>query len=511
MTQSYNAPLDGAPSSIGSQIRTDFFKRRALIEVVKDQYFQPLADVTAMPKHYGKKIKQYLYIPMLDDRNVNDMGIDASGATILNTEYTVSAPLLANVPTITDADGGDTADAHVSGDIVYSAADNKWYLLIADRAAGSNLATADTLKSDADIKAYIEADTLGVTATVANGVITLDSRELKYSTEAAANIAVQIIGGTVARQGAGSLYGSSKDIGTIAGKLPVLGEDGGRVNRVGFTRVEIEGEISKMGIFTDYTKDSLQFDSDAELEMHVHREMLRGASEITEDVLQMDLLAGAGVIRYAGAATSAATVTGDTGSACVVDYEDLMRLGIDLNDNRTPKQTKIISGSKMTDTRVVAGGRFIYCGSEMIPTFERMVDLHNNPAFVSVEHYAAAGNLHTGEIGKVGQFRIIVVPEMQHWAGVGAVVGSNAGYRETGNKYDVFPLLVVGEGSFTTIGFQTSGKSFKFEIFHKKPGREMADLTNPYGEKGFMSIKWWYGTMILRPERLAVLKAVAEI
>lgn len=47
-------------------------------------YFTPLADVTSMPKHFGKTIKVYHYVPLLDDRNVNDQGLDASGATIAN-------------------------------------------------------------------------------------------------------------------------------------------------------------------------------------------------------------------------------------------------------------------------------------------------------------------------------------------------------------------------------------------------------------------------------------------
>ena len=47
--------------------------------MVKEQYFTPLADVTHMPKHMGKKIKIYHYLPLLDDRNVNDEGLDAGG------------------------------------------------------------------------------------------------------------------------------------------------------------------------------------------------------------------------------------------------------------------------------------------------------------------------------------------------------------------------------------------------------------------------------------------------
>jgi len=78
-------------------------------------------------------------------------------------------------------------------------------------------------------------------------------------------------------------------------------------------------------------------------------------------------------------------------------------------------------------------------------------------------------------------------------------------------KYDVFPMLVVGDGSFATIGFQTDGKTVKFKITHKKPGKETADRNDPYGEVGFYSIKWYYGFMLLRPERLAVIKTIAEL
>jgi len=71
--------------------------------------------------------------------------------------------------------------------------------------------------------------------------------------------------------------------------------------------------------------------------------------------------------------------------------------------------------------------------------------------------------------------------------------------------------VCVGSNSFSTIGFQTDGKSVKFKVIMKKPGEEMADTANPYGEVGFYSVKWYYGTMILRPEWIGLFKVVAEI
>ncbi len=431
---------DGTDSSVGTQFNTFLYQRKAIRDLEKSMFFSPLADVTTMPKHMGKKIKRYHYLPILDDRNINDQGLDATGATPTDA-YTISKAgvALGQIEASTVID--DTAKALA-----------EWNEIYVD------------MQGDA----------------------------------------------AVAAPGSGNLYGSSKDIGTISAKMPLLSEHGGRVNRVGNTRIDLEGSMEKFGIFDEWTQESLDFDTDAELEMHINREMLRAANEITEDALQVDLLNGAGVTRYGGDATATNEITGE-GTASKITYEDLMRLDIDLDNNRCPKYTKIISGSRMIDTKTISAARVLYIGSELTPTMKKMTDLFGNAAFIPVQQYADAGNIMTGEIGSIDQFRVVVVPEMQHWSGAGAAVGTNPGYRETGGKYDVFPMLVVGSGAFTTIGFQTDGKSMKFNITTKKPGKAVADRFDPYGEKGFMSIKWYYGFMLLRPEYIAVCKVVAEL
>jgi len=173
----------------------------------------------------------------------------------------------------------------------------------------------------------------------------------------------------------------------------------------------------------------------------------------------------------------------------------------------------------MVDTKVVNAARYIYIGSELLPSIMRMTDYHGNKAYIPVAQYGSAGTIARGEVGAVDSFRFIVVPEMMHWDAAGATLA--AGTEDDGElfrfsadstgalKYNVYPMLVVGDESFTTVGFQTDGKSTKFKINHKKPS-ELADRNDPYGETGFMSIKWYYGFMILRPERIALLKTVAE-
>ena len=385
---SYNDPAGGTASTIGSQINTYYYQRKALIEMKREQYFQPLAMSIAMPKNMGKKIRRNVYIPLLEDENVNSQGIDASGAVIAD----------------------------------------------------------------------------------------------------------------------GNLYGSSKDIGTITGKMPLLQEHGGRVNRVGFHRREIEGTFENYGFFSEYTEDSIDFDTDSDLMMHINRETLFGANEIVEDLLQIDLINNAGVIRYPGAAVDLAGVGLER-----ITYRDLLRLHIDLNQNRTPLKTKVITGTRNIDTMTIPSGRVMYIGSELQPMFEEMVDLHGERAFIPVQKYGAGGMTMNGEIGTVGHFRLIVVPEMMHWAGAGADATGEPNYYQEGGKFNVYPMLVIGMESFTTVGWMSDGKVAKFKIYHRPPGEGAVTREDPYGKTGLMSLQFWYGFMPLRTERLALVYSAAEM
>lgn len=390
----YNNPNE-TPSSIGIQSCIDFWLRQSLFEARKKAVFSRLADTKVQPKHKGKKMKAFHYLPVLDDRNKNMLGLDAEGAFYEN----------------------------------------------------------------------------------------------------------------------GNLYGSSKDVGKILGAAPMLGENGGRVNRVGTTRLSIEGEIYNMGIFTEFSQDALDFDSDPDLLKNILAEVMVACVEMDDDMLQIEILEAANTIVYAGGAVSEEEMTGEGELVSEVTYLDFVQLSQLLNEVRAPKDTKMIHGSAFIDTRTVAACRIMYVGPELLPTLINLTDNFGKPAFIPVHQYAGATTPLEGEIGSVYQFRIIEVPTMKHWAGAGAAVtDEDSVYASTDGKYNVYPMLVPCNGAFSNIGFGSAerGKG-KFDQMTKMPGLETADRSDPYGKTGFTSIAWWYGFLAMRPEFIGMIKTVARV
>lgn len=443
---------DDNVSSVGGQLTQHHYIRKALMESAKDQLFTQMSSTINMPKNMGKEIKRYIYRTILSDFNLNDQGLDAAGAKINKV-------------------AADKADENVAYEFMH-------------------------------------------------GKISRNANETddQYKTRLATFLAKSA---DTTKGYSGNLWGSSKAMGVIQARLPKLTENGGRVNRVAITRIQLKSSLENYGFFSEYSQDSIDFDTDPQLEMHITRLLIRTANEVYEATLQADLISGAGVQMFANGSVSLADLANNNAANAVseVTYTDLMRMGIVLDQNRCPMDTQIISGSTAVDTRVVGAARYAYIDASLLLTLRTMRDPFDNKAFIEVEQYAKAGNVAYGEVGAIGNIRFIVHSEMQYKAGVGTTTAGNSNapsaglFHTTKGKFDAYPILVVGSDAFNTISFK-SGRNMagsKLEIIHKRPGRETADRNDPFGKTGFMSIQWWYGTLINHPEWIAILWSIARI
>ena len=405
----YNDPAGyrtgtATPSTIGPQLVDFMFIKKALAEQAKEIVFSNMSSTIEIPKHTGTAIKRYVDVLMLDDKNINDQGIDAAGQT-----------------------------------------------------------------------------------------------------------------GQLSKNPNGNLYGSSRDIGVIADRLPALGEQGGRVNRVGFKRLTIQGTMQKYGFFYEFTQDALNFDTQADLLQNMSREAVRGATQLQEAMLQKDLLDNCGTVYVPGTGfadwdtDTTTSLKASVDDSAIPTYKDFMKFKLMLDDLRVPGSTSMFTGTRYIDTKTIPSARFAFISNALLPMLEQVKDFNNQPAWVPVEQYAAGGYTHPKEVGKIGNFRFIVVPEALYWGGAGAAPAQNSIHRATNNKLDVYPILVIGEDAFTTIGFQTNGRDGKIKVMTKMPGLETASFDDPYGSRGFTSMQWWYGFLAQRPERLACMYTVAEL
>lgn len=405
----YNDPAGyrtgtATPSTIGPQLVDFMFIKKALAEQAKEIVFSNMSSTIEIPKHTGTAIKRYVDVLMLDDKNINDQGIDAAGQT-----------------------------------------------------------------------------------------------------------------GQLSKNPNGNLYGSSRDIGVIADRLPALGEQGGRVNRVGFKRLTIQGTMQKYGFFYEFTQDALNFDTQADLLQNMSREAVRGATQLQEAMLQKDLLDNCGTVYVPGTGfadwdtDTTTSLKASVDDSAIPTYKDFMKFKLMLDDLRVPGSTSMFTGTRYIDTKTIPSARFAFISNALLPMLEQVKDFNNQPAWVPVEQYAAGGYTHPKEVGKIGNFRFVVVPEALYWGGAGAAPAQNSIHRATSNKLDVYPILVIGEDAFTTIGFQTNGRDGKIKVMTKMPGLETASFDDPYGSRGFTSMQWWYGFLAQRPERLACMYTVAEL
>lgn len=305
---------------------------------------------------------------------------------------------------------------------------------------------------------------------------------------------------------------------TGVGKRIFEGQTSG--NRVTIKDTTINTFINQFGEMLEYTEDVELF-SDENMVARYRREMGLRANDIDEDLNQITMLQTPNKM-FSGTATSLATMgTGigkgepdaTTGENAVeesfkINYKLLQKVVQRLGQYKVPKVTQMVTGSVKVDTKTVPPCYVAIVGDQVktdIMNVTRGKTYEKDFAFVGVEQYANAGSTFDGEFGKIGEVRFIHAPNMLVEAGKGADV--DAAYvgslSSTNSKFDVFPILFVGEDSFAKIMLQGNNITFASEAPKPRFG-------DPYGKRGFFSYKFWYGSIILRPERLLRLNVLAS-
>jgi len=299
--------------------------------------------------------------------------------------------------------------------------------------------------------------------------------------------------------GNGNLGGSDRDFLVQQGAIPLLSENGGDVNGVGLRREVVEARIHEYGMALKFTKRELEMDTQIGLLTKFSKRLGEAQGTMRERQIRNGLLqAGLDNVVYGGDASTRAEC--DYGSQISGTSLRLIEHTLDLD--LCPTDTKVLSGSTNVDTKVAPASRFAFMPYEMKSAIEDSVGANGKDLFVPVEQYTdSASFVMKEEFGRIGRFRFVLVHDMPHFAGVGADVDAADAdlLYSTNGKYDLFPILVVGEDSFATMSLEGDNVAQVITVVPK------ADATNDkYGKRGSVAIAWYFGMIIKRPERIKV-------
>ncbi len=452
----------------------DEFVSKIMVEMApRKKFFTNRGSHEDQPKHYGDQLTKVIQYPMIHKDNMNDGGLDASTAEIIqNTYYTMSAASY-------DAAGNYTAAA-VTGE--YDATD---YL-------GANGGDIDLARTAAENAANASIGSGTVADNYANGKL---------------------------KTGAGRILNGDASFAVAEGPLAPLPEEGGIVNLLNATSKLASAKITHHGIATRYTVRSQNLGSLPGQIGRKIKELSRAKGELQEMQVQNGVLA-AGELNSMVASDIATTKAG-VGPVDVVDYDALSAWEQSLMGDDVPLDTQIVDGTTNVDTKTVEDAYIVYINRELVPTLRKLTGPGGVNVWFAKSKYAAGTDLLDGEVGMIDglAFRFVVVPDLQKYQGAGllavatddayavaAGVVDKATYdaaaatvHSSGDNIDVFNMVVIGDDSFVTTSIAGSNTKAK----HIMP---TADVHNDiYGEVGGVSTKWSFGFLCYRGERISSL------
>ena len=485
---------DGGLTSddINRQFRPEYVNKIIVEQPDRQKLFSKHANYMGMVENNGDTLTRIVNFPMLNKGNLSDANLDAATAKILKNEYKI----------IDDATQK-----------VVSSFSAEFYIVKAD------LDTAYQIVDDKERALAVE--------------VVYDAGRVAAKAAAVAAVGV----GQSVWSSAGAIIGGEPSYGLTSGNLVPLPETGGVVNLLNSVDKLVSAKVSKFGVGHKYTVTSLKQGSIVRTIAQKVKSVSKAVGELKELQIMTSIISAAAANALLASDDISTTHMSQLTFADVVDYSTFEALEQELHKNDVPMDTELHSGSMNVDTHVVEGTFIMYIGRELLPMVRKIVGPDGNIAFRHKASYVKelGRKLLDGEQGSIGAFTICVSNDLLAFRGAGVEVGGAAdiayGYADdaaynadTDNKltaarerlrsisteingvahYDVFPMVVVGDDSFVTTGFDYNTVSAK----HIPPA---ADVYNDmHAEVGGVSAKWSYGFLAYRPERLRMIQTVAR-
>ena len=384
-------------SSIDRQFTPEFVTK-AVVEVPKrKKFFSIRSNKINMPKNHGDKVTKEVRLPMLHKDNMVDGGVDTSTADII---------------------------------------ENVWYVV---NSTGTVLNTFDA-------KNYLRS---------AGGVYG-DKETAGTAVYKAYTAAVAAKGSDTLKSGAGEILGGNASYATSTGPLVPLPEEGGVVNLMNSSSKLISANVSFHGAATRYTVRSINLDSRKNQVATKVMDLGDAVADLKEMQVQNSLLAAGAANTMISTTNATTTVISEVDSMDVLTYDALNAFELELQRDDVPMDTEILSGVDLVDTKTVEDAYIAYINRELVPTLRNMKGPGDALVWVPKSQYAAGTTLLDGEVGSIGSFRFVVVPDLQREFAGGDIVGGALITIQGNGTFVIgtsYKITVAANGTdFTSIG-----------------------------------------------------------
>jgi N4-gp56 family major capsid protein len=199
--------------------------------------------------------------------------------------------------------------------------------------------------------------------------------------------------------------------------------------------------------------------------------------EVAELVAYGFIKAGSSVI-YTNGATR-------LGLNSTISLNALRSAARSMESNRAKPVTTAIKPGLEFGTSSVEPAYIVFMHTDMV------ADCRDLPGFTKrVDYGSAIKPVHAREFGACEEFRFVTSPLFAPYLAGGALVGAE-GMKSVGTtRYDVYPMVIIGESAFGHISLK--GHDYKTGISPTLIPSSVKNHANPSGMFGFVGADFWY-------------------
>lgn len=224
----------------------------------------------------------------------------------------------------------------------------------------------------------------------------------------------------------------------------------------------------------------------------------------TKELLTWDIIRAGTNVSYGGAKT-ARNLVDQTSLLSAALHRSMIA---EMHRQKGKMYTEVVSGSEDYATYSIEAGYIFVGHTDLNPRIRELkgdaTTDHN--AFTPVARYGSMSPSSPRELGAFEDGRYVTSPDLPPHTGAGAAIGGHAGtFRNSGGKFDVYPILMFAREAFGCVGLR--GRSAVKPMVLQPNVPRGGD---PLGQRGSAGWKTWFACKVLNEAWLRRAEVVAS-